>query len=81
MEKSTKPKKSHLSVTEIGQTLATELGEIVDRLGPNHPGLSQKILDYIADLDSRHPEWRPILDRVQARLVGGAWVRTPTTLK
>ena len=75
MENFTKPKKSHLSVTEIGQTLAAELGEIVDRLGEDNPDLIGEILRYIGGLDSRHPDWRFPMERAQARLVGGARAR------
>ncbi len=48
---------------ELGNTLATEMSAIIDRLGPDHPDLNRYILRYIEDLDERHPEWAGFWDR------------------
>lgn len=60
-------KQSTPTIRKIGLTLADEIGGIVERLGDDHPDLNRHMLDYIAGLDARHPEWRPVLDRVGDR--------------
>ena len=45
------------SIRKIGLTLADELGEIVDRLGEDHPDLPGEILGYIETLSTHHPDW------------------------
>jgi len=59
------------SVATIGRTLAAELGEIIDRLGQDHPELNREILRYIERLDQQHPEWGPVMEQAHRRLIGG----------
>ena len=56
-----------MTIRKIGLTLADEIGKIINDLGPDHPDLNRHMLDYIAELDARHPEWRPVFDRVRDR--------------
>ena len=48
---------------KLGRTLAAEMGDLIDRLGPKHPQLNEALLRYIQNLDTRHPEWAALWDR------------------
>ena len=48
---------------KLGLTLAQEMSDIIDHLGPEHPDLNSHILLYIQNLDTRHPEWSGFWDR------------------
>ena len=58
-------RKSLPSIREIGNTMANELGELIDRLGEDHPNLLRHILRYIKQLDELHPTWAPVLERAR----------------
>ena len=60
-------RKSTRTIRNIGTTLAAELGALIQKVGENHPDLHEQILRYIEQLDDRHPEWRPDLERVRYR--------------
>ena len=57
------------SVTTIGTVLVSEMADIIDRLGPDHPDLIARLGDYVATLDSRYPGWAPVMERVRLRRI------------